>query len=204
MEYLCWGTEVSCFSWPLEEVEEAIRLGHREPVIYRHALSDRQSAVARAGDYTVDPDYRGFIPIPNTALLIKFNAKPRVDFVGDTGNPGTDFRFVPAKFPASSDDGWQSSANANGSQMIVDVRAPSVKGTLRFYYQKDFFGFNTIIMNYRLQHLYGDYASFLTGFTFGVFEDWDAWPNTVDYEGPNSVVFARRAVAQYKREIFKG
>jgi hypothetical protein len=188
---------------PTEEAEEAVRLGHRAPVIYRHTMNDRQSAAARAGDYTLDPSYRGFIPVPNTAVMIKFNAKPRVDFMGDTGNPGTDFRFVPAKFPASSDDGWQFSGNANGSQIIVDVRAPSVKGTPRFYYQNDFFGSNDSHMNYRLQHLYGEYAGFLTGFTFGVFEDPDAWPNTVDYEGPNSVIFARRAVLQYKREIFK-
>jgi hypothetical protein len=186
---------------PLEDVEEEIRRGQRAPVVYRRALNDRQAAAARAGDYTLDPDFRGFIPIPNTALMIKFNAKPRVDFIGDSANPGTDFRFVPAKFPESTEAGWQFSANANGSQVIVDVRAPSIEGTPRFYYQNDFFGSNDSNMNYRLQHLYGEYAGFLTGFTFGVFEDPDAWPNTVDYEGPNSVIFARRAVGQYTAEF---
>jgi hypothetical protein len=132
---------------------------------------------------------------------MKINAKPRVDFIGDTGDPGTDFRFVPAKFPASNEDGWQFGANANGSQLILDVRAPSVKGTPRFYYQNDFFGSNDNHMNYRLQHLYGEVGGFLTGFTFGVFEDPDAWPNTVDYEGPNSVIFSRRAVVQYRTMI---
>ena len=43
-----------------------------------------------------------------------------------------------------------------------------MKGTPRFYYQNDFFGSNDSHMNYRLQHLYGEYAGFLTGFTFGV------------------------------------
>jgi len=57
--------------------------------------------------------------------------------------------------------------------MIVDVRASSVKRTLGFYYQRDFFGPNTINMNYRLQHPYGNCASFLTGYAFGVFEDRD-------------------------------
>jgi hypothetical protein len=186
---------------PTEDAEEQIRFGRRAPVIYRHTMNDRQSAAARAGDYTLDPDYRGFIPIPNTVIMMKINAKPRVDFIGDTGDPGTDFRFVPAKFPASNEDGWQFGANANGSQMILDVRAPSVKGTPRFYYQNDFFGSNDNHMNYRLQHLYGEVGGFLTGFTFGVFEDPDAWPNTVDYEGPNSVIFSRRAVAQYRSMI---
>ncbi len=185
----------------VEEVEEQIRLGRRAPVVYRHSMNDRQAAAARAGDYTLDPTYRGFIPVPNTAIMMKINAKPRVDFIGDTGDPGTDFRFVPSKFPASNEDGWQFGANANGSQLILDVRAPSVKGTPRFYYQNDFFGSNDNHMNYRLQHLYGEVGGFLTGFTFGVFEDPDAWPSTVDYEGPNSVIFARRAVAQYQSMI---
>jgi len=186
---------------PVEEVEEAVRRGQRAPVVYRNTLNDHQTAAARAGDYTLDPEYRGFFPIPNTAVLVKLNAKPRVDFFGDSGDPGTDFRFVPAKFPASNEDGWQFSGNANGSQLIMDVRAPSVEGTPRFYYQSDFFGSNDKQMNYRLQHLYGEFAGFLTGFTFGVFEDPDAWPNTVDYEGPNSVIFARRALAQYKHQF---
>ena len=195
---------------PLEEAESEIRLGRRAPVIYRSTLDDRQSAAARAGDYTVDPDYRGFIPVPNTVVMVKFNAKPRVDFVGDSGDAGTDFRFVPALFPPSTNgavfgrvpqDGWQFGANANGSQMIVDVQAPSIEGTPRFYYQNDFFGDNLNPMRYRLQHLYGEYSGFTAGFTYGVFEDPDAWPNTVDYEGPNAVIFARRAVGQYQREI---
>jgi len=49
-------------------MEDTMRLGHREPVIYRHALNARQNAVAHAGDYTVDPDYLGIIPISSIAL----------------------------------------------------------------------------------------------------------------------------------------
>jgi hypothetical protein len=41
--------------------------------------------------------------------------------------------------------------------------------------------------------LYG----FKAGFTNGVWEDPDSWPDTVDYEGPNAVIFSRRPVAQY-------
>ncbi len=187
---------------PMAEVEEAIRAGRRAPVIYRHAMNDQQAAAARAGDYTLDPDYRGFFPIPNTSVLIKLNAKPRVDFIGNSGDPGADFRFIPAFFPPSNEDGWQFSATANASQLIMDVQAPSVAGSPRVYYQSDFFGDDRKQMRYRLQHLYGQWGGALAGFTFGVFEDPDAWPDTVDYEGPNSVIFARRALGQYQTMIF--
>jgi len=186
---------------PAEEAEREMRTGRQARVIYRHPMNDNQYAASRAGDYTLDPEYRGFIPVPNTAIMVKFNARPRVDLIGDTADPGTNFRFVPALFPESSNQGWQMGMNANGSQLVVDVRAPAVEGTPRFYYQNDFFGSNDSPMRYRLQHLYGEYSNLLAGFTFGVFEDPDAWPDTVDYEGPNSVVFARRALVQYTFEL---
>ena len=40
----------------------------------------------------------------------------------------------------------------------------------------------------RIQHLYGQLYGFKAGFTFGVFEDPDSWPDTVDDEGPNAVL----------------
>jgi len=197
---------------PVEELEQKV-YGKRYPTVWRDTLNDRQSPAARPEDYTMDPEYRGFITVPNTVVMIKFNAKPRADFIADSASPGTEFRFVPALFPPSTNgavagmspqNGWQFGANGNGSQLIVDVQAPAVEGSPRFYYQNDFFGDNLNPMRYRLQHLYGEYAGFLAGFTFGVFEDPDAWPNTVDYEGPNSVIFARRAVGQYMREVSDG
>jgi len=169
---------------PLEEAERKI-YGKRYPVVFRDALNDRQTPAARPSDYTMDPDYRGFILVPHTVVMLKLNAKPRVDFIADSANPGTEFRFVPALFPPSTNgavagvqpqSGWQFGANANGSQLVMDVQAPSIEGTPRFYYQNDFFGSNTNPMNYRLQHLYGEYAGILAGFTYGVFEDPDAWP----------------------------
>jgi hypothetical protein len=81
----------------------------------------------------------------------------------------------------------------------LDIRAPDLPGNLRFYYQNDFFGSgsDTGDMKYRVQHLYGQFYGFKAGFSYGVFEDPDSWPDTVDYEGPVSAIFSRRPVAQY-------
>jgi hypothetical protein len=185
---------------PAEEAEADI-FGRNARVRNRHTLNDRQSAAVRISDYTLDPAYRGFIHIPNTVLMVKLNAKARVDFIGDSADPGTDFRLVPARFPPGGKEGWQFSANANGSQLIMDMRAPSLAGSPRLYYQSDFFGSNSDPMRYRLQHLYGEAYGLLAGFTFGIFENPDAWPDTVDYEGPNSVIFARRALLHYMIDL---
>ena len=57
-------------------------------------MDDQQVAAPRPNDLTLDPKYRGFAPIPNTPVLIKFNAKPRVDFTDDPQNTGNPDRFV--------------------------------------------------------------------------------------------------------------
>jgi hypothetical protein len=187
----------------LEKVAEGQAIGEKSPVTYRGALNDQQDAASRPKDFTLDPTYQGFVPVPNTPVLIKFNAKPHVDMTSDNRNAGNQNRFVPAVFPLKGDPnyggGEQFHANANATQLKLDVRAPELDGNLRFYYQNDFFGSgsDTGDMKYRVQHLYGQIYGFKAGFTYGVWEDPDSWPDTVDYEGPNAVIFSRRPVAQY-------
>lgn len=192
-----------------DEAERKMRVAASETkpshIRDRDNLDDRQEPAPRPGDYTLDPQYRGYIPIPNTVFMVKFNPKPRLDFTLDTRNSGDDFRFVTAKIPLKGSPeyggGDQFNANGNGSQLRLDMRAPSMPGNFRIYYQNDFFGSDTANFRYRLQHFYGQYHGIVGGFTYGVFEDPDAWPDTVDYEGPNAVVFARRPLLHYTREL---
>lgn len=177
--------------------------GRASQVGQRPAFNDQQEAAPRPNDLTLDPKYRGFIPIPNTPVLIKFNAKPHLDFTDDPGgNTGNPDRFVTAQIPIEGDffknGGNQFNVNAKGSQLSIDVRAPEVDGNPRFYFQNDFFGSGGNEYNFRVRQLYGEIYNFVIGQTFSVFEDPDAWPDTVDYEGPNSAIFARRPLVKYQ------
>jgi hypothetical protein len=164
-------------------------------------MRDEQEAAPRPGNLPLDPEYRGFIPIPNTPVLMRFNAKPRVDFTFDTRNPGDDNRFVTAKIPVQDNPlyggGNVFNVNSKGSQLSIDVRAPAIPGSPRFYYQNDFFGSGGGEFPYRLRFLYGSWYNLTIGQAFSVFEDPDVWPDTVDYEGPNAMIFARRPLARY-------
>jgi DcaP outer membrane protein len=181
----------------------------QSPVQNRGTFEDRQEAAARPGNLVLDPQYRGFIPIPRTVFMVKFNPKPRLDLMWTTRNPGgSRYRFAPALFPIDDntfgndfDAGSQFDAGANGSQIRVDLRAPALGGNFRLYYQNDFFGEDDSHMQYRLQHLYGQFHGVVGGFTYSLWEDPDSWPDTVDYEGPNSVIFARRPVLHYTRQL---
>ena len=184
----------------LEKVAAGTNLGSASLIEHRPALNDQQEGAPRPKDYTLDPTYRGFIPIPNTPVLVRFNAKPRVDMTSDSRNSGNNDRFATATIPVEGQTAYGGSErfniNARGSQLSVDVRAPEMPGNFRFYYNNDFFGSDGG-MAYRVKHIYGQLYNFTAGFTYSCFEDPDAWPDTVDYEGPNSVIFARRALARY-------
>jgi hypothetical protein len=181
--------------------------GRASEIKDRPAMDDQQEAAPRPNDLTLDPKYRGFVPIPNTPVLIKFNAKPRVDFTDDPQNTGNPDRFVTAQIPVDGDffkgGGNQFNVNARGSQLSLDVRAPELPGSPRFYYQNDFFGSGGGDLSFRVRQLYGQIFNVVLGQTFSVFEDPDAWPDTVDYEGPNSAIFARRALVRYQWQVAK-
>jgi hypothetical protein len=174
--------------------------GRASEVTQRPALNDQQDAAQRPNDLTLDPKYEGFWPVPNTPALIKFNAKPRVDVTSDSRNSGNPDRFATAQIPVKGQAAYggseQFNMNAKGSQLSVDVRAPDMPGNFRFYYNNDFFGSGSG-MAYRLKQLYGQFYNFTAGYTYSIFEDPDAWPDTVDFEGPNAVIFARRPVVRY-------
>ena len=198
------GTNVtgstSAFSKILEKIAAGEDLGAASPVGHRPSMRDEQEGAQRPKDSSLDPKYQGFSPIPNTPALIQFNAKPRVDVTSDTRNSGNPDRFVTATIPVKGQPGYggseQFNVNARGSQLSVDVRAPEVPGDFRFYYNNDFFGSGSG-MQYRVKQLYGQFYNVTAGFTYSCFEDPDAWPDTVDFEGPNSVIFARRALVRY-------
>jgi len=187
------------------EAAEAKMFGRRSKIPSHPQLDDKMEAATLPSDYVMDPSYRGYIPIPATVFMVKFNPKPRLDMMFTTRNPGdAKYRFAPVLFPVQSEPdfgGEQFNGTANGSQIRVDMRAPSLPGNFRLYYQNDFFGDDTRQMRYRLQHFYGQYYGIVGGFTYSVFEDPDAWPDTVDYEGPVSQIFARKALIKYTREV---
>jgi hypothetical protein len=200
---------VTVAAQPVKEAAPApvVVEGTPAPITPRYTMSDQQEAAPRLGDLTLDPKYQGFIPVPNTKVMIKFNAKPRVDMTWDNENAGDDTRFITARIPVEGDQarggGARFNINSKGSQFRIDARAPQVAGSPRFYFQNDFFGSGDNDLNLRIQHMYGQIYNIIVGKTYSVFEDPDVWPDTVDYEGPNSMIFVRRELVRYQLSVSK-
>jgi len=176
-------------------------VGQEADIRKRKAFQDRQSAAPRLDHHTLNPQYRGFIPIPNTRAMIRFNARPRVDATWDDGQ-GDKNRFVIAKIPVRGESNYdgktQFNINSKATNLMAEVVAPDVPGNPRFYYQNDFFGSGDNEYEFRVQHMYGQIYNLVAGQTFSIFEDPDVWPDTVDYEGPNSMIWSRRPLIHYQ------
>jgi hypothetical protein len=183
---------------PAEQQPPAAQQAQVEP---RDNMRDEQQPAPRPGNQTLDPKFANYLRIPTTPVIMKFNAKPRVDMFWDSQNSGDTQRFVTARIPTSTDPFHGGpglfNINAKGSQLSWDVRAPEVEGAPRFFFQIDFFGSGGGEFPIRVRHLYGQIYNVIVGQTFSVFEDPDVWPDTVDYEGPNAMVFARRPLVRY-------
>lgn len=184
---------------PMPPASEQAASGYAETVLTSQGVGPQAP---------IDPSLRGFLRIPNTRVMIRFNAKPRVDFTYDPRNTGDDDRFVTAKIPVfgspEQGGGPVFNANAKGSQLVIDVRAPEVDGSPRFYYQNDFYGSGGGEFPYRVQQLFGSIYDVTLGQTFSPFEDPDIWPDTVDYEGPNAMIFARYPSVRYRLGLVDG
>lgn len=187
------------------EMEQKKPVGDKSPIRYRRTFDDKQTQAPRLDDYTMDPEYQGFIPVPNTDWMVKFNARPRVDITYNNRTPGDDDRFVTAKIPVKGqleyDREDDFNINSRATHLSFEARAPELPGDPRFFYENDFFGSGDNEYEYRIKHLYGKIYNVVIGHTYSVFEDPDIWPDTVDFEGPNSMIFARWPLVQYLHAI---
>jgi hypothetical protein len=80
------------------------------------------------------------------------------------------------------------------SRFDLDVRTPTGVGYMRAYIETDFDGSGTTL---RLRHAYGQWRRFLFGQTWSTFEDPEAAPPGIDFEGLNARVDVRQPLIRW-------
>jgi hypothetical protein len=175
-----------------------------------NTVSDQQPAAPRADNVPLDPELKGFVPIPGTGSMFKIGGSARVDAIYDTGNNGNPNWFNPSSMPVEgqpgAEGGERSALHGKGTRMSLELRRNlGTKDKLRIFYENDFFGdSSSSTMTYRLRHLYGQAANFLVGQTYSGFENIDSWPDVVDNLGPNGIVNRRQAQIRYTHPVSRG
>jgi len=170
---------------------------------YRNTFIDDQWPAPRVNNFPIDPSLKGFLQIPGTSTIVKLVGYARLDVIADDSNNGNPNEFIPSSFPVPGQTGAggpsRSQVEAKASRVTFELRRPiGESNNLRIYYENDFFGDSSSgTMTYRLRHFYGQAWNVLVGQTFSNFMDVDAFPDTLDFEGPNGLVNVRQAQARY-------
>ena len=160
-------------------------------------FSEDTVAAPRYDNVPLDPKYRGFFRLPGTQDILKIGGYFKTDFIYDLKPAGNTAAFVPSSFPVPQ---ITSVNNANVSiqptRLSLDFIIPSSRvGDVRFYVEADFFGSTTTTP--RLRHAYAQVKNLLVGQTFTNFMDPDAFPDTLDFQGPNGMVNLRNPQIRY-------
>lgn len=162
-----------------------------------NTFSEDTVAAARFNNVPLDPKYNGFFRLPGTQTILKIGGYFKTDFIYDLKPAGNTDSFIPSSIPIPSPVTVNNSTvSIRPTRLSLDFRIPSTKiGDVRFYLEGDLFGTNATTP--RLRHAYAQAKNFLIGQTFSNFMDPDAFPDTLDFQGPNGMVSVRNPQLRY-------
>jgi hypothetical protein len=160
-------------------------------------FSEDSVAAARYNNVPLDPKYHGYFYLPGTQTLLKIGGYFKTDTMFDLKQAGNPDEFVTSSIPVPGVQGvHNSNVSIRPTRLSLDFRIPTTQmGDVRFYVESDFFGSTSTTP--RLRHAYAQARNLLIGQTFTNFMDPDAFPDTLDFEGPNGMVNLRNPQVRY-------
>lgn len=160
-------------------------------------FSEDSVAAARFNNVPLDPKYKGFFRLPGTQTILKIGGYFKTDFIYDLKPAGNTDSFIPSSIPIPTVVGVNNATvSVRPTRLNLDFRVPSGRfGDIRFYVEGDLFGTNATTP--RLRHAYAQGRNLLIGQTFSNFMDPDAFPDTLDFQGPNGMVSVRNPQLRY-------
>lgn len=160
----------------------------------RYTFGDALSGVARADTAAPpnDPDLRGFMPVPGSQTMVRFGGFAKVNTIYDFAPAGSPDRLITSVIPIGAGDGRNTSLDANNTRFSFEARRPSALGPVRVYLENDFYGGGGGTA-FRLRQAHGQVGNTYAGFGYSAFSDADAFPDTLDDEGPGGGALLRQA-----------
>jgi hypothetical protein len=177
-------------------------------VLDRKTRSPQQVLAPRPDNQRLaPPPLAGYIGIPGTQMELRLGGAVSTVFLLTNKLMGSQTWFVTSTIPASGQPYYNSAVQFTGATNQSDInfefRTPTPAGELRIVYNNDFSNPSSNAFTYKLNYFYAQVANLLVGFSNSVFTDVDSYPNTLDYEGPNALVFNRQAMVSYTASLLK-
>lgn len=173
----------------------------------RQQAGDNQVGAPRIDNEPLNPELRGYFHLPGTSTYMKFGGFVKADLLYDLNYAGTYYgAYVPSSFPSST---TPHSLNATVSMRPTRFTWETRQGTLdnsgnqaKVYFEFDFLS-NYDRNSIRLRQFYGQYKNFLGGQAWSAFSDPDAFPDTLEFEGPPGIIAARFPQFRYTQPLNK-
>jgi hypothetical protein len=165
--------------------------------------------VARIDNEEIDPSLRGYFRLPGTGTLVKFGGFVKTDVFVDTNQAGSYYGgYVPSSFPSSPQPHTvNATVSMRPSRFSTEFRQPvgdaaNGENRVKAYLEYDFLG-NYDRTSLRLRHFYAQYKNLLVGQYWTSFGDPDAFPDTLEFEGPPGIIGLRQPMIRYTHPINK-
>ena len=188
---------------PLTQVP-ADHMGHL--TMTREVANDDASGAARIDNEEIDPSLRGYFRLPGTGTLIRFGGFVKTDIFVDANQAGSYYgQYVPSSFPSSPQPHtMNSTVSMRSSRFSAEFLQPVGDGsdTVKAYLEYDFMG-SYDRNSLRLRQFYAQYKNILAGQTWSAFGDPDAFPDTLEFEGPPGMMGLRNPMIRYTQPLGK-
>ncbi len=170
-----------------------------EDIALRSRLETLESSIQasqNSADTTFDEDsFPNSMMIPGTNAAFKMGGFVKMNIVETFDPLGTLDRFIAGSIPVPQQSITpRTSMTVSQSRLNYDLRDKTRFGTMRAYVEGDFAGDGD---TFRLRHAYGQFKDMLAGKTWSVFQDTDAAPEEIDFEGINGAVNVRQPQLRY-------
>jgi len=177
-----------------------------EELALRSRLETLESSIQASQDAastTFDEDsFPNSTMIPGTNAAMRMGGFVKMNIV-ETFDPLDSLdRFIAGSIPVPQQTTTpRTSMTVGQSRLNWDLRDKTKIGTMRAYIEADFAGDGD---TFRLRHAYGQFKDLLAGKTWSVFQDVDAAPEEIDFEGINGAVNVRQPQVRYFPKIGQG
>ena len=167
--------------------------------------TEDMAAVTEAGPL---PDERGPAPalvmdsLGESSITISGHAMLDMGYQANQSNPDWFDVMRPTKLPAFDneygDDG-KFYSSVRQSRLGVSTLTPTALGDLKTLIEFELFGVGDDAgqTTFRLRHAWGELGQFGAGQYWSTFMDIDVFPNSIEYWGPNAMVFYRNVQARW-------
>jgi hypothetical protein len=198
---------------PKATAEPLAPIVHVPEEYYGHETRTRQTAgefevgAPRVDNEPLDNELKGFWRLPGTHTYMKFGGFVKTDLLYDLNYAGTYYgAYVPSSFPSSTTPHTQNATvSMRPTRFSWEVRQGLLDNTAKeakIYFEFDFFS-NYDRNSIRLRQFYGQYHNFLAGQAWSGFADPDAFPDTLEFEGPPGIIAARNPQFRYTQPLGK-